>query len=77
MPAGASCRINPLKFQNNVTSFKSCDDILTLLIHLGYLTYDNMSQTVHIPNEEVKTEFVNAIEEADWNSVTDAVNTTD
>ncbi len=66
MLAGASCKVNPAKFQNDMTSFKSCDDILTLLVHLGYLTYDTDWQEVHIPNEEVKTEFVNAIEDAGW-----------
>ncbi len=77
MLAGASCRINPAKFQNDITSFKSRDDILTLLIHLGYLTYERASQTVHIPNEEVKSEFVNAIEGADWKPLTNAINASD
>ena len=77
MLAGASCKINPTKFQNDITSFKSRDDILTLLIHLGYLTYDRTSQTVHIPNEEVKSEFVNAVEGADWKSLTNAINVSD
>ncbi len=66
MLAGDSCRINPAKFQNDMTSFKSRDDILTLLIHLGYLTYDRDTASVWIPNEEVKGEFVNAIEDAGW-----------
>ncbi len=77
MLAGASCRINPAKFQNDITSFKSRDDVLTLLIHLGYLTYERASQTVHIPNEEVKSEFVNAIEGADWKPLTNAINASD
>ena len=38
MVAGGTCKVNPAKFQNDMTSFKSKDDILTLLIHLGYLT---------------------------------------
>lgn len=77
MLAGASCKINPAKFQNDITSFKSRDDILTLLIHLGYLTYDNASQTVQIPNEEVKSEFVNAVEGADWKPLINAINASD
>ena len=55
-----------IKFQNDMTSFKSKDDILTLLIHLGYLTYEEPSQMVSIPNEEIRSEFVNAIEDAGW-----------
>lgn len=77
MLGGACCKVNPAKFQNDLTSFKSRDDILTLLVHLGYLTYDGVSRTVHIPNEEVKTEFVNAIEDAGWDSVMEAINASD
>lgn len=64
MLAGMSCKVNPSKFQNDMTSCKSRDDVLTLLVHLGYLAYDNDSGSVHIPNEEVKAEFVNAIGDA-------------
>lgn len=73
MLAGGLCKVNPNKFQNDMTSFKSKDDILTLLIHLGYLAYDNKTQSVCIPNEEVKSEFINAIEEAGWDYVVKAV----
>ena len=48
-------------FQNDMTSFKSKDDILTLLVHLGYLAYDELSQSVYIPNEEVRGEFFRAV----------------
>ena len=64
MLAGGSCVVNPAKFQNDMISFKSRDDILTLLVHLGYLTYDAEHQEVWIPNEEVKSEFVNAMEDS-------------
>ncbi len=40
MLAGDACTVNSAKFQNDMTSFKSKDDILTLLVHLGYLSYD-------------------------------------
>lgn len=73
--AGASCKVNPAKFQNDITSLKSRDDVLTLLIHLGYLTYNSSSQNVNIPNEEVKSEFVNAMEDTGWESVMNAINT--
>lgn len=73
MIAGADCKVNPAKFQNDMTSLKSRDDILTLLVHLGYLAYDRAVQSVYIPNEEVKAEFVNAIEDAGWESVMDAI----
>ena len=77
MLAGVPCKVNPAKFQNDLTSFKSRDDILTLLVHLGYLTYDREVQTVRIPNEEVKMEFVNAVEDAGWDSVVKAIHASD
>ena len=77
MLAGGTCKVNPAKFQNDMTSFKSKDDILTLLIHLGYLTYEETSQTVSIPNEEVRSEFVNAIEDAGWEYVVKAIRASD
>ena len=77
MLAGGSCKINPYKFQNDMVSFKSKDDILTLLIHLGYLTYNQMRQEVYIPNEEVRGEFKNAVEETGWDYVVQAIQASD
>jgi hypothetical protein len=49
------------------------DDVLTLLVHLGYLTYDFDTQEVRIPNHEVGLEFTNAISTTDWTEVIHAV----
>jgi ATP/ADP translocase len=43
-------------------SCQSKDDVLTLLIHLEYLAYDETKSEVYIPNEEIKSEFKNAVE---------------
>lgn len=57
-----------------MTSLNSKDDVLTLLIHLGYLAYDERKGMVRIPNKEVAKEYVNAIEDTDgWNSIAKAV----
>lgn len=53
--AGESVPVNPDKFQNDMTTLQSADDVLTLLVHLGYLTYDFYNQKVKIPNQEVLT----------------------
>lgn len=45
------------------------NDVLTLLVHLGYLTYDSAKETVSIPNKEVSQEYVNAISTMDWHEV--------
>lgn len=61
MLGGAKCTIDVGTFQNDMTSIKSRDDVLTLLIHLGYLTYDASSKSVSIPNEEIRQEFIRAV----------------
>ncbi len=55
--AGEEIEVDTDGFENDFESFKSKDDVLTLLIHLGYLTYHEDEKTVDIPNEEVRIEF--------------------
>ena len=74
MIAGDKIGVNTAKFQNDMTSMKSADDILTLLIHLGYLTYDFYTKSCHIPNMEVQQEFINCIEDGGWEQVMNAIN---
>lgn len=62
MMGNGRCRINYRKFQNDMTTFKSRDDVLTLLVHLGYLAYDEAAKEVFIPNMEIYDEFENAVE---------------
>ena len=38
--SGKKVGINPLSFENDMTSIKNNDDIFVLLVHLGYLAYD-------------------------------------
>ena len=61
MLAGDAVTINIGTFSNDMTTFVTKDDVLTLLIHLGYLTYNSEEGTVAIPNKEVSQEYVNAI----------------
>lgn len=69
MLAGNPVKINTKTFSNDMTSFATKDDILTLLIHLGYLTYNSIDETVSIPNKEVAQEYINAISTMDWTEV--------
>ena len=72
--AGSNVEVNPDKFSNDMTTFNSVDDVLTLLIHLGYLTYDFDNKTVKIPNIEVRKEFINSIEDlSGWETVITAI----
>ena len=61
MLGGAHLKIDTGTFQNDMISIKRKDDVLTLLVHLGYLSYDANEKRVFIPNEEVRQEFVRAV----------------
>lgn len=73
MLGGVSCKIDIGTFQNDMTSFHGRDDVLTLLVHLGYLAYNQERQEVFIPNEEVRGEFLRAIKQSGWDRVIDAI----
>ena len=45
------------------------DDVLTLLVHLGYLGYDSETKEVFIPNKEIIEEFENAMSTGGWEEV--------
>ena len=59
--AGERMPVNTLLFRNDMDDVQGADDVLTLLAHLGYLAYEEDSQTVRIPNEEVRLEFASTI----------------
>lgn len=77
MIAGEKIPVNTAKFSNDMTSFKSADDVCSLLIHLGYLTYDFDDKTAWIPNSEVQQEFINSIEDGGWEEVMAAIRLSD
>ena len=63
LTAGLEVKVNTSKFKNDLVSFRNADDVLTLLIHLGYFTYDSEKKTIHIPNYEIQEEFGELIHE--------------
>lgn len=62
-------KINARTFQNDMSNIKSKDDVLTLLVHLGYLAYDSEKKEVYIPNQEIAEEFKNVVESSDWEGI--------
>ena len=60
---GVEVRVDTKAFANDLVTFRNRDDVLTLLIHLGYLAYDAESQKARIPNEEIRQEFAHTIRE--------------
>ena len=77
MIAGERIKVNTEKFQNDMITFQSADDVVTLLIHLGYLTYSKDTEEAWIPNKEVQQEFINCIEDSGWEEVMNAIRKSD
>jgi len=73
MLAGERCSVDPTGFQNDMSVVRSRDDVLTVLIHLGYLSYDWNEEECYIPNREVAGEMVNAVKRNNWKTVVDAL----
>ena len=73
MLAGERVKVNPTKFQNDMTVVRSKDDVLTVLIHLGYLSYNWRRDECYLPNREVASEMVNAVEANNWRPLADAI----
>lgn len=57
MLAGGSVETDVTSFQNDTVNFEDKDDILTYLIHLGYLAYDQKREMAFVPNEEIREEL--------------------
>lgn len=60
-------------FQNDMTILKNRDDVLTLLIHLGYLAYDADHEEAFIPNREIRQYFEDTLEETGWDDLVQTI----
>ncbi|MBR0148122.1 MAG: AAA family ATPase [Lachnospiraceae bacterium] len=63
---GGRVMVDISSYQNDMTSFHGRDDVLTMLIHLGYLGYDIASREVFIPNNEILNEFKTSTKFDEW-----------
>ena len=70
---GGRVKVNTTKFQNDLSVINSKDDVLTVLIHLGYLSFDWRRNECYVPNYEVSGELSNAVEESRWDNVVSAL----
>lgn len=75
--AGEKKKIDTSTFTNDMVTFKSQDDVLTLLVHLGYLTFDFNTKEVSIPNYEVSEQFASTIKITDWSEVSKSLKVSD
>ena len=74
MLAGKRCRINPIYFQNDMVTINSKDDVMTLLVHLGYLAFDEMTNKVYVPNREIAAEFAASVAaQKHWGDIAKAI----
>ena len=69
MLSGDHVKVRTKSYMNDMVTFKNRDDVITALIHLGYLAYDRGYETAFIPNEEIRMEFVDAVEDRKWNEL--------
>ena len=77
MLAGGKVRVNTNSFQNDFSTVASKDDVLTALIHLGYLGYDADRKRSYIPNYEVATAFEAALQTGEWKEIAKAISICD
>ena len=73
MLGGGRCKVDPSGFQNDMSVIRSKSDVLTVLIHLGYLAFDRVKSECYIPNYEVAGEMVNAVKSIHWDVVASAL----
>lgn len=69
MISGSEVKVNTATFKNDTINIKSKDDVLTYMIHLGYLGYNQKLKTAFVPNEEIRQELTTAVESKSWNEM--------
>ncbi len=75
--AGKKAIIDTTTFSNDMVTFETKDDVLTLLVHLGYLTYDFYTKEVSIPNYEISEQFASTIKVMGWSEVANSLKQSD
>ncbi|MDO4804044.1 MAG: AAA family ATPase [Lachnospiraceae bacterium] len=64
LASGGTVRIDGIRFDNDLRDLKTANEVLTSMVHLGYLSYDAESKTVRIPNKELRKEFFATLAES-------------
>ncbi len=70
---GEQIPVKPYRFKNDLTKVDSADAALTILIHLGYLAYDEETGSCYIPNYEISQEFKEALDDLGWHEIYDPI----
>ena len=74
---GAHVAVDTSTYANDMTTLSCADDVLTRLVHLGYLAYDQTRGEVLIPNREVMGEYASSIAKGGWDEVARTVAASD
>ena len=69
MLSGGFVEVDVTTFQNDTINFSNRNDVITYLIHLGYLAYDQQKRSAFIPNEEIRQELLAATRRTKWNEL--------
>lgn len=69
MLSGGIVNVNTATFKNDIVNIQSKDDVLTYMIHLGYLGYDQKKRAAFVPNEEIRQELTMAVTSRHWNEM--------
>ena len=69
MLSGAEVEVNTASFKNDPAKIQNRDDVITYLIHLGYLAYDQTFGMAFVPNEEIRQELIRATRRKKWNEL--------
>lgn len=69
MLSGLEVEVNTGTFKNDPANIQNKDDVLTYLIHLGYLGYNEATGSAFIPNEEIRQEMITAVRSSKWNEM--------
>ena len=72
---GGRVKVDTSTYQNDMTTFTGRDDVLSLLIHLGYLGFDDERSEVFIPNREIMHEFRASTKDREWMDTFEAFRT--
>ena len=75
--AGEKEKIDTTTFSNDMVTFATKDDVLTLLVHLGYLTYNAETKEIWIPNDEVMEQFISTVKVMGWGRIVTALETSE
>ncbi len=73
MLAGGRCKVDAKGFNNDLAEVNNRDDVLTALVHLGYLSYDRVKRQCFVPNLEVSGELEGAVRAVKWTNVVAAL----